>query len=104
MPRAKKPKYDEDGCPDVNIHEVINVDNDKIESRQHTQQKIRSITINPPDYNFNNQSKETKTAPRPAKPKPGLKQVHTKPAAAPIKKDNRLEEAIKNDLNKRNIR
>ena len=104
MPRAKKPKYDEDGCPDVNIKDVINVDNDKIESRQHTQQKIRSITINPPDYNFNNQSKETKTSQRPAKPKPGLKQVNPKPGAAPIKKDSRLEDAIKNDLNKRNIR
>ena len=104
MPRAKKPKYDEDGCPDVNIEDVQMVDGDKIQSRQHTRQKIRSITINPPEYDFNNQSKETKTAQRPAKPKPGLKQVHPKPAAAPIKKDNRLEDAIKNDLNKRNIR
>ena len=88
----------------MNIEDVQMVDGDKIQSRQHTRQRIRSITINPPEYDFNNQSKETTAPQRPAKPKPGLKQVHPKPAKPPVKKDNRLEQALKNDLNERNIR
>ena len=89
MPRKKKVRYDEDGYPDQNILEKeVKEDGTRLETRQHTNQTVRSVTINPPEYEFNQQ---TNAGPRKApprqgqslnKPKPGVRQVWPKPTGA----------------------
>ena len=110
MPRKKKVKYDEDGCPDVNIVESEDKDGDRYETRQHTQQKVRSVTINPPTYDFNNGNQEVEVKPqRPKKPKPGVRQIYPRPPKKeerpPLQvSDNHLKDAIEKDLRRRGVR
>ena len=83
MPRQKV-TYDEDGFPSKNIEETTVKDGKKYHSRQHTNQVVRSVTINPPEYSHNQQqSDRPRKPPRQgqslAKPKPGVRQVWPKP-------------------------
>ena len=87
MPKKKKVQFDEDGYPDTNILEREVKDGKRFESRQHQEQKVRSITINPPEYMHNQQvSDRERLPPRKGqslnKPKPGVRQVWPKPNGA----------------------